>query len=128
MPSASCHCGAVRIAIPALPDAITNCNCSVCRRYAALWGYFDAREVRVDTAPSGLERYERAPKTLAFMRCAQCGNVTHWRPTRRPDAPHRMGVNMRLFDEVMMGAGPQRVRLLDGATSERYLGECILGE
>ena len=30
---ASCHCGAVKIQIPRRPRTLTDCNCSICRRY-----------------------------------------------------------------------------------------------
>ena len=33
----SCHCGAIRIAIDGDPLDAGECNCSICRRTAALW-------------------------------------------------------------------------------------------
>jgi len=40
MHTGSCHCGAVQLEIPSAPDHLTNCNCSICWRYGALWAYF----------------------------------------------------------------------------------------
>ena len=37
MLTATCHCGAVRVDVPRRPRSLTNCNCSVCRRYGTLW-------------------------------------------------------------------------------------------
>ena len=37
MIEASCHCGAVRLEIDSPPDEVTDCHCSICRRYGALW-------------------------------------------------------------------------------------------
>jgi hypothetical protein len=37
MISTTCHCGAVHISIPRAPDTLTNCDCSICRRYGLLW-------------------------------------------------------------------------------------------
>jgi len=34
---ASCHCGAVELEIDVAPQDITDCNCSICRRYGVLW-------------------------------------------------------------------------------------------
>jgi hypothetical protein len=34
---ASCHCGAVLLEIARKPRQLTECNCSICRRYGGLW-------------------------------------------------------------------------------------------
>lgn len=119
MPRATCHCGAIAISIPRAPERITNCNCSICRRYGALWGYFDASEVRSEAPPGASHEYTWGRKALALVRCATCGRVTHWRPLER-DIRH-VGVNIRLFEPEAIG--PVRVRLLDGADTEEYVGE-----
>ncbi len=49
MLSATCHCGAVRIHIPRKPRSLTNCNCSICRRYGVLWAYYRDAEVKLET-------------------------------------------------------------------------------
>ena len=36
---ATCHCGAVRLQIPRKPRTLTDCNCSICRRYGTRWAY-----------------------------------------------------------------------------------------
>lgn len=41
----SCHCGNVRFSVSETPKWLTSCNCSICRRVAALWGHFDPRSV-----------------------------------------------------------------------------------
>ena len=35
----SCHCGAVRWTFRGMPESVTACNCTVCRRYGVLWAY-----------------------------------------------------------------------------------------
>lgn len=42
-----CHCGNISLEIPRLTTTATECNCSICRRYGALWGYFTQPEVKV---------------------------------------------------------------------------------
>lgn len=37
---ATCHCGAVTLTVDTPPTEITECNCSICRRYGALWAYY----------------------------------------------------------------------------------------
>jgi len=34
-----CHCGSVSWKFDLVPDGATACNCTVCRRYGALWIY-----------------------------------------------------------------------------------------
>jgi len=120
MHKASCHCGAVSIEIPRLPETVTDCDCSVCRRYAPLWGYYQQAEVAI-TAPRGATAaYTWGEKSIEFVRCASCGCITHWQglcPARVEEG--RMGVNMRLFERALLAG--IRVRHLDGAVTEKYL-------
>ena len=39
MIKAACHCGAVRFELEAPPAWVLDCNCTLCRRYGALWAY-----------------------------------------------------------------------------------------
>lgn len=110
----SCHCGAVRITLPALPETVTSCNCSVCRRLAGLWAYYPPKDVRVAGETDG---YESGDRTLSLRRCKVCGCTTHWE-TLLPDYD-RMGVNMRNLDPALLAAIP--VRRLDGADTWDYL-------
>lgn len=112
MLSAKCHCGAVEVAIPRRPKTITNCNCSICRRYGVLWAYFKASTVKLKADPQALESYSRGRKGLRFVRCTDCGCVVAWE--RVVPAPEwKMGVNARLFEPEQLGA--VRIKLLDGA-------------
>ena len=47
MVEASCHCGSVSLEIDSPPEEVTECNCSMCRRYGVLWAYYSPRQVRV---------------------------------------------------------------------------------
>jgi hypothetical protein len=110
----SCHCGAVTIEVPSAPETVTSCNCSMCRRYGALWAYYSPTVVRVtgETAT-----YIWGDKTLATHRCATCGCITHWWPL--DPALDRMGVNLRLMDPAVLAAA--RVRRFDGADTWQFL-------
>lgn len=59
MLAATCHCGAVRVEVPRKPRRLTDCNCSICRRYVGLWAYYKASEVRVTSAPGATRDYCR---------------------------------------------------------------------
>jgi hypothetical protein len=115
---ATCHCGAIRVEAPRRPRSLTDCNCSICRRYGALWAYYRADTVRVHAVRGAAEAYVWGGERLRFVRCARCGCVTHWERTR-PTATSRVGVNARNFPPDVLGA--LRVRHLDGASSWKYL-------
>ena len=112
----SCHCGAVRIAIPSAPTELTSCNCSICRRTAALWCYFAPAQVRVTGATA---TYCWGDKDLELHRCQTCGCVTHWSPV--DPKRERMGVNARMMDPAIVAAA--RVRRFDGADTWKWLDE-----
>lgn len=118
MLTATCHCGAVRIEAPRRPRSLTECNCSICRRYGALWAYYDARQVRVIAAAGALGEYCWGDKSLKFQRCRDCGCVTHY---LQIGASHdgKMAINARMFDPDIMGS--VRIRHFDGAVTWRYL-------
>jgi hypothetical protein len=113
----SCHCGAVRLAIETAPTEVTNCNCSICRRYGTLWAYYSPKVVKLNGGATDIYMWD--DRAIEFHRCKICGCVTHWAPV---DKKHdRMGVNARMIaPEVLAQA---RVRFLDGAVSERYVDE-----
>ena len=115
---ASCHCGQVTLTAPRPPEAVTDCNCSICRRYGVLWAYYDPAEVVLPDA-GATQSYEWGDRSIRFHRCRSCGCLSHWYPV--DPARGRMGINARLFPlETLAGV---RVRKLDGAVTERYLDE-----
>jgi len=117
MIEATCHCGAVRLEIETPPQAVTDCNCSICRRYGVLWAYYAPKQVRVVTGAT--DTYMWDDKSIAFHRCRHCGCVSHWSAVDQ--SVDRMGVNARLMPPEFLAQA--RVRRLDGAVSEKYLDE-----
>ena len=116
MVSCSCHCGAVVLEIEEAPSEVTECNCSICRRYGVLWAYYAPRQVRI-SRPAPTDTYLWDDRAVAFHRCRACGCVTHWAAV--DPAMGRMGVNARLMPpEAVVQA---RLRHLDGAVTGRYL-------
>ena len=111
MIEASCHCGAVRFAVEAAPDEVIDCSCSICRRYGALWAYYQAPQVRFAAASGPTDAYLWGRRQLGFHRCRACGCVTHWSAVDPSYA--RMGVNARLMAPEVLAATP--VRPFDGA-------------
>ena len=121
---ASCHCGAVRLEVPRRPRALTQCNCSICRRYGALWAYYSRRTVRILADAGVLAAYRRTPKgTIDFFHCTICGCLTHYeRVRKRADGRHTLAVNGRTFDEVEVIASVP-IKMLDGDGSWSVLFE-----
>jgi hypothetical protein len=118
MIEASCHCGSIRIEIPRKPRTVTDCNCSICRRYGVLWAYYNAKEIRVRAKRGSMSAYLWGEKSLRFVRCRHCGCVTHWAEARK-SGPGRVGVNARNLDPTVWKT--VRIRRLDGASSWKYL-------
>ncbi|HEY2517533.1 MAG TPA: GFA family protein [Polyangiaceae bacterium] len=112
----SCHCGAVRLTVPRAPSDLTDCNCTICRRYGTLWGYYSPKEVAISGAT---DVYQRGERSIEFHRCKLCGCVTHWAPADK--AHDRMGVNFRMMEPSALAG--VRVRKLDGFDTWKFLDE-----
>jgi hypothetical protein len=117
MIEASCHCGSVRLEVDAPPSEVTECSCSICRRYGVLWAYYKPDKVRVFPADPATNIYMWNDRMIEFHRCRMCGCVSHWTPVDREH--DRMGVNSRLMDPEVLAAA--HVRHLDGLDTEEYL-------
>ena len=115
---ASCHCGAVRIDLRELPATVTECNCSICRRYGALWAYYTRGQVTLHGAADQLAGYSWGDRQIEFRHCRHCGCLTHYESVEKgPDS--RFAVNARMLPPDLMAA--LTVRHFDGADSWRYL-------
>ena len=100
-----CHCGNVRWSFEASPESVTACNCTICRRYGALWAYdFEDEGIKVS---GGTTVYAWRDEWLGFHFCARCACVAYWRQTRPGnDGRRRMAVNVRLADPEAVAALP----------------------
>ena len=95
MIKASCHCGNVQLQFEQLPESLTRCNCSICRRYAASWIYFQQDEVQI-ICKQPTKAYIWGDKEIAFHHCENCGCVTHY--SSLPNKSHtRTAVNANLL-------------------------------
>lgn len=114
----SCHCGAVRLTLPFLPETATRCNCSMCRRLGTVWAYFEFGTVAIEGHPEHTADYVQGDKTLRTIRCNTCGCVTYWEPLpARAGAKH--GVNLNNFEPKLLDA--VRIRRFDGADTWEFL-------
>lgn len=111
-----CHCGAVTYEFRATPAWATSCNCSFCRRLAALWIYAPLSKISVTGQTRG---YAYGEKSLAFHSCVVCGCTSHWENLHPEKADARMAVNLRLAAPAVISSVP--VRCFDGADTWQFL-------
>ncbi|KPI36318.1 uncharacterized protein AB675_7321 [Cyphellophora attinorum] len=106
--TASCHCGAITVTVPYKPTRINECQCTLCRRYAAAWAYYTTADVQISPAPSHEESaasgaYIWGDKHHGFHFCRKCGCVMCWYPCDvvegKVDAKEgkQVGVNTRMM-------------------------------
>ncbi len=101
MPSLTCHCRRVSLQTTRRPDFIHECNCSLCQKTGAIWGYFAPDEVATDGETSSYCRSDKSEPGVDVHFCANCGATTHFKLTEAAKEKHgdtMMGVNMRLAD------------------------------
>lgn len=108
----SCHCGRIRFTVPRLPDRVTACNCSICRRYQAAWGYYRRRDVDLDIQDEAAIAYAWNDHMINFMHCRYCGCLTHYEDVKRT-AESALVVNFHMVDPKVWQDIP--VRHFDGA-------------
>lgn len=121
---ATCLCGDVHIEVTTKPKQLTQCNCSVCRRYGTLWAYYTRKTIAID-APGGLDAFVKRVRGLRFMRCANCGCITNWEMQSKA-ATSRVGVNARLMDPSVIADIP--IKILDGDKTWKTLGHYVRPE
>ena len=116
MLSLTCHCGTVRVDVNCRPDYVNECNCTLCAKAGARWGYFNPEAVTISGTTSAYERFDVDQPTAVLQFCRVCGSTTHYELTEfaqqnlGPDA--HIGVNMRLAsDDDLQGV---EVRYADG--------------
>jgi hypothetical protein len=98
----SCLCGQALVTVENRPDYINECNCELCRKSGARWGYFQPGEVTVSGVTSGYSRQDKPDPAVEIHFCPKCGSTTHWVLNRRGVSRFgnvRMGVNMALAQE-----------------------------
>ncbi|MFN0265141.1 aldehyde-activating protein [Tepidamorphus sp. 3E244] len=85
------------------PDYIHACNCTLCSKSGAHWGYFIPAEVSVEGQTGSYVRADKPNAGAEIHFCSKCGSTTHFVLTDEAIAQVGnvvMGVNMRLADEA----------------------------
>jgi hypothetical protein len=95
----SCLCGAVRLRLAKRPDFVHECNCTLCAKTGARWGYFHPSEVAAEGETRGYSRDDKAAPNAELHFCPACGTTTHFVLTDAAKAKFgdtMTGVNMAL--------------------------------
>jgi hypothetical protein len=116
--SGACHCGAVQIELAHTPASLTECNCSICRRYGARWAYFKRTTARIAHAPGAVSSYCWNDREIEFFHCNHCGCLTHYEGIEK-DPESRIAVNSRMLEAGQVSKLP--IKYFDGAVSWKYL-------
>lgn len=103
----SCLCGGARWKMTGDPGPVTACNCTLCRRYGALWAYdYEGERIVVSGVTDRYAR-DREDATLEILFCPTCAGLLAWRGLRiGSDGRRRMAVNVRLTDPARVGHLP----------------------
>ena len=96
----ACHCGWAHWTLDGDPGSITICNCTLCRRYGALWAYdYEGERIALIGPTSSYTRPGKADPALEIRFCPNCAGVLAWRGLRvEADGRRRMAVNVRLAE------------------------------
>jgi len=96
----TCHCGSVRWTFDGMPESVTACNCTLCRRYGTLWIYdYEGERISVTGPTQAYTRSDAANPALEIHFCAICACVISWRGRRTDDhGRRRVAVNLRLTE------------------------------
>lgn len=120
MLTASCHCGAVQIEVEHAPPSLTQCTCSICRRYGALWAYYTRKTAHISAAPGATTIYMWNDKVIEFHHCNTCGCMTHYEGIEKHD-DERIAVNARMMAPTDIAG--IKIHTFDGADTWQYLDE-----
>lgn len=112
MISAKCHCGAVELNVDKLPQEVTHCNCSICRRLGARWIYYKKTEVNIINRGQTIKAYQWGDRMIKFYHCTDCGCSTHYM-TNTSSGINRVGINSNMIDpDLIKGL---KIRFFNGA-------------
>ena len=118
MIQASCHCGNVTLRIKQTPTALVSCNCSICQRLGALWGYLLPEDIEIKIKNTHPQAYQWGDKCIDFQHCPKCGCTTHYTPIKQ-SGREKMAVNFRMVDKTI--CDEIHVKYFDGADTWQFI-------
>ena len=93
----SCHCNQVSWQFEGPIESATACNCTICRRYGALWAYGHLGEEITVAGPTTF--YVRG-KAVEYHFCPKCACVAYYLGIKRDESGRQKAVvNLRLAND-----------------------------
>lgn len=117
----TCHCGRLGWTLDTIPKTVTACNCTICRRYGALWAYgYFGEDIIVTGRSSTYQRGDNGDGDIDFHFCPHCGCVTHFVAVAAGESGlQRTAVNVRMSDPSLID--DVLIRHFDGKHSFKEL-------
>lgn len=96
-----CHCGAVRFRVTIGKRVVSECNCSMCRKKAALHLIVPDGDFELLSGEDSLTTYTFNTHVAQHRFCSRCGIHAFGRPRSQPD---KITVNLRCLDEDLLAS------------------------
>jgi len=95
-----CHCNKVTWEYLIPIESVTACNCTICRRYGALWAYgILGDEVKF----AGKTKHYVRGKAIEYHFCGHCACPTHYIGVRPLEGgKKRVAVNLRMIKQEQL--------------------------
>jgi hypothetical protein len=100
-----CHCGQVRYELTAEIASAYDCNCSICMKRGALWGFVGGDKFTLKSGADALKDYLFNKKAIHHLFCSSCGVGSFSRGMH--DGRPIVAVNLRCLDEIDLAALPR---------------------
>lgn len=98
MLTGDCLCGNVNWTFAPAIEGVTACNCSLCRRYGALWAYGHVNEGITVSGDTSV--YMRGNKRSGFHFCSTCGCLAYYLANQaNEEGKKKIAVNLRMTTE-----------------------------
>jgi hypothetical protein len=107
----SCHCGRVEFEFHAIVQEAVSCNCTYCRRKAALHLRVPGARFAILSGVESLISYRFGTERADHRFCRYCGVHTHCHPRSAPD---QVNINLRCVDDLAGVVETLRIRHFDG--------------
>ena len=76
MLTGTCHCGTLQWTFDGVPESVTACNCTLCRRYGVLWIYdYEGERIKISGPSAVYTRNDKTKPVLEVHFCGGCGCV-----------------------------------------------------
>ena len=95
-----CHCGAVRYRATIRRPVVSECNCSMCRKKAAIHAIVPDADFELLSGSEVLSKYTFNTHVAQHLFCSRCGIHSFGRPRSQPE---KISVNLRCLDDDVLG-------------------------